>query len=132
MPIEFLVRGTAISMQASARSRATWKETVRAAGAMVVPAGSWALTERVAVMIYYFPEGKMVGDIDNIIKPILDAMSCFIYVDDGQVERVVVQKFEPDQNFNFSAPTRILADALAAERPSVYIRVSDEPHEDLR
>jgi hypothetical protein len=132
MPIEFMVRGTAISQQASARSRAAWKQTVRAAGALVVPAGSWALTERVAVTIYYFPESRMVGDIDNIVKPILDAMSRFIYVDDVQVERVVVQKFEPDQNFSFSAPTPILADALAAERPTVYVRVSDDPHEDLQ
>lgn len=132
LPIEFIVRGTAISLQASGRSREAWKETVRAAGASVVPAGSWALTDRVAVTIYYFPEGEMVGDIDNIVKPILDAMIPFIYVDDHQVERVVVQKFEPDRIFSFSAPSPALVGALAAEGPAVYIRVSDNPHEELR
>lgn len=132
LPIEFIVRGTAISLQASGGSRTAWKETIRAAGASVIPPGSWALTERVAVTIYYFPEGEMVGDIDNIVKPILDAMCHFVYVDDQQVERVVVQKFEPDRIFTFSAPSPALVDALAAEGSAVYIRVSDNPHEELQ
>ena len=74
----------------------------------------------------------MVGDIDNIVKPILDAMTRFIYVDDGQVERVVVQKFEPDRIFSFSAPSPTLVDALAVEGSAVYIRISDNPHEELQ
>lgn len=132
LPIEFIIRGTAISLQASGASREAWKATVKAAGAGVVPPGSWALTDRVAVTIYYFPEGEMVGDVDNIVKPILDAMCQFIYVDDHQVERVVVQKFEPDRIFTFSAPSPALVDALAAEGSVVYIRVSDNPHEELQ
>jgi hypothetical protein len=132
LPIEFVVRGTAISLQASSRSRQAWKETVRVAGATVVPGGSWALTDRVAVTIYYFPDGEMNGDIDNIVKPILDAMIPFVYLDDGQVERVVVQRFEPDRIFRFSAPSSALVDALAVEGSRVYIRVSDNPHEELR
>ena len=132
LPIEFIVHGTPISLQASGLSRETWKKSVRAAGETVVPLGSWALTDPLAVTIYYFPEGEMVGDIDNIIKPILDAMMPFIYVDDGQIERVVVQKFEPDRKFIFSGPSATLFDALAVEGPAVYIRVSDDPHEELQ
>jgi crossover junction endodeoxyribonuclease RusA len=131
LPIEFIVEGTAISPQASGPTRAAWKERVRAAGELVVPAGSWALTERVAVTIYYFPEGEMTGDVDNIVKPILDAMTPFIYSDDRQVERVVVQKFEPDNVFSFSNPSATLVAALAKEVSSLYIRVTDDPHEDL-
>jgi len=132
LPIEFIVRGTAISLQASAQSKSAWKETVKAAGAEVIPGGSWALTDQVAVTIYYFPEGEMLGDVDNIVKPILDAMCKFVYVDDGQVERVVVQKFEQDRIFSFSNPSATLVDALGIEGPAVYIRISDDPHEDLQ
>ena len=89
------MRGTAISLQASTKSRTSWKETVKAAGAVVVSPGTWALTDPLAVTIYYFPEGEMPGDSDNIVKPILDAMCQFIYVDDQQVERVVMQTFHP-------------------------------------
>ena len=132
LPIEFIVRGTAISLQASAKSRATWKETVKVAGSEVVPPGTWALTDPLVVTIYYFPEGEMPGDIDNIVKPILDAMCKFIYVDDQQVERVVVQKFEPDRVFAFSDPSPILVDAIAESGATVYVRISDDPFEELR
>jgi hypothetical protein len=70
LPIEFIVEGTAISLQASGQTKAAWKETVKVAGEVAIPGGSWALTERVAITIYYFPEGAMTGDIDNIVKPI--------------------------------------------------------------
>lgn len=59
----------------------------------------------------------MVGDVDNIVKPILDALSKFIYVDDHQVERLVVQKFEADNIFGFSSPSPALLAALAQNKP---------------
>lgn len=71
----------------------------------------------------------MAGDVDNIVKPILDALAQHIYIDDGQVERVVVQKFE--KLFEFTSPSAILGEALARQRPLVYIRLSDNPFEDL-
>ena len=54
-----------------------------------------------------------------------------MYVDDEQVERVVVQKFEPGRVFPFAAPSAVLAIGLAAEEPVVYVRVTNELHEDL-
>jgi endodeoxyribonuclease RusA/REase_AHJR-like protein len=47
----------------------------------------------------------MPGDVDNIVKPILDVLGRHIYVDDAQVERVVVEKFEPKNVFAFRAPS---------------------------
>ncbi len=132
LPIEFIVEGTAISLQASASTIAAWKQRIRAAGEQVIESGSWAHEGRIAVTIFYFPDGQMTGDIDNIVKPILDAMTPFIYLDDHQVERVVVQKFEPDNVFSFSRPSAALATALAKAGASLYIRVTDDPHEDLR
>ena len=49
----------------------------------------------VAETIYYFPDTPMRGDVDNIVKPILDGMKSAVYPDDKVVERVLVQKFEP-------------------------------------
>ena len=131
LPLEFVVLGTAVSLQGSGRSREAWKDRVKSAAQAELPEGAWALVDRVAVTIYYFPEGEMLGDIDNIVKPILDAVSQFIYVDDQPVERVVVQKFEPERIFTFSEPSLKLITALGAEGPSVYIRLTDDPHEDL-
>lgn len=89
------------------------------------PAGYW-LTERpVAVTILYFPDARMTGDVDNIVKPILDALSHVIYVDDHQVNRVLVQKFEPDRIFVLSDPTPKLIECAELTGPRVYIRVDD-------
>jgi crossover junction endodeoxyribonuclease RusA len=52
-------------------------------------------------------------------------------MDDAQVERVVIQKFEPGNIFLFAAPTEILADALSSRKPLLYVRLSRDPFEEL-
>ena len=69
----------------------------------------------------------MQGDVDNIVKPILDAMKPFIYIDDRQVERVWVQKFEPDRPALVANDATItLASALDNDTPILYIRIDDD------
>jgi crossover junction endodeoxyribonuclease RusA len=65
----------------------------------------------------------MEGDLDNIVKPILDALSNLIYVDDAQVERILVQRFEPGRIATFSGPSPKLAEAVAKSGPRLYIKV---------
>jgi Holliday junction resolvase RusA-like endonuclease len=125
-PVEFSVRAVPISQQASAASRTAWKDQVSAAARERLQEGFWATTKVVSVTIYYFVAAEMVGDVDNIVKPILDALCKLIYLDDHQVERVLVQKFEPDRVFSFTNPTPKLAEALEQEPPVVYIRIDDD------
>ncbi len=68
----------------------------------------------------------MIGDIDNILKPIMDALIHVAYMDDNDVERVVVQKFEPQVERDIAEPSDQLAAALDADAPVVYIRVDDD------
>ena len=68
----------------------------------------------------------MEGDLDNILKPILDALCALVYIDDQQIERILVQKFEPSRLMSFSDPTPALADALEREGPVVYVRIDDD------
>ncbi|MBU6445569.1 MAG: RusA family crossover junction endodeoxyribonuclease [Alphaproteobacteria bacterium] len=132
-PVEFIVLGTPISHQtASANSRDEWKQRVRDACRAILPEGHWATESLVAVTLYYFPPIEMDGDIDNIVKFILDALKGLLYVDDSQVERLVVQKFEPQRMYQFSSPSAVLSDALTGEKPLLYVRISTDPHEDLR
>lgn len=74
----------------------------------------------------------MQGDVDNIVKLILDGMCRHVFVDDRQVERIVIQKFEPGSIFSFSNPTDLLIEAINGQKPVLYIRVSNDPFEDLR
>ena len=54
-----------------------------------------------------------------------------IYMDDSQIERVVIQKFEPQRVFSFTQPSPVLAAALSAQKPILYVRLSDDPFEEL-
>ena len=77
--------------------------------------------------IYFFPQAEMQADIDNCAKPILDAMGRFIYMDDRQVDRIVVQKFEPERPLEVrDTPTAFLATALTAQEPTVYVKVGTD------
>jgi hypothetical protein len=128
-PLEFFIAGVPVSAGGSAESRNRWKalvaETARQRQRETDELGF--LAERtVAVTIYYFPSAPMKGDVDNIVKHILDALKGIAYVDDGAVERVVSQKFEPQVDWGFAAPSDQLAAALDTATPVVYVRVDDD------
>jgi crossover junction endodeoxyribonuclease RusA len=73
--------------------------------------------DRIAVTLFYFPAERVQLDVDNIVKLVLDALCKHIYMDDAQVERVVVQKFEPGNVFPFSSPSTGLEVALNRAKP---------------
>ena len=102
------------------------------ASSRALPDPHFAAIERLAVTIYYFPAEPMQGDVDNIVKLILDGMCRHVFVDDRQVERVVVQKFEPGRILSFAKPTPLMIEAINGSKPILYIRVSTDPFEELR
>jgi Holliday junction resolvase RusA-like endonuclease len=131
-PIEFIVEGTPVSFQARRpESRNEWKARVKAASSTALPHGHRPWESGIAVTMFYFPNETMQGDVDNIVKLVLDALCRHIYVDDSQVERIVVQKFEPGNVFGFASPSPMLEEALNRQQPVLYVRVSDDPFEDL-
>jgi hypothetical protein len=131
-PIEFIVRGTPVSFQrANPRAKQEWIGLVKQASAARLPQMHFASSQPISVTLFYYPDGPMIGDLDNIIKLTLDAMSHHVYVDDDQVERVVIQKFEKGRIFAFQAPSETLTACMLGPKPALYIRVSNTPYEDL-
>jgi crossover junction endodeoxyribonuclease RusA len=106
-PLEFLVAGTPVSLSAKRRESVDqWKARIVDASRSVLPEGHFATGNPIAATLFYFPAAEMAGDIDNIVKPVLDALGNRIYVDDRQVHRVLVQKFGPGNVFGFEAPSK--------------------------
>ncbi|PZP46517.1 MAG: RusA family crossover junction endodeoxyribonuclease [Azospirillum brasilense] len=131
-PVEFIVQGTPVSLQAKrAEAREAWKVRVKEASYGSLPEGHFSTDGPISVTLFYFPAGKMQGDVDNIVKPVLDALCRHIYSDDHQVERVWVQKFEPGRLFEFRQPSQVLSEALSGQKPLLYIRLGDDPTEGL-
>ena len=128
-PLETFIRATPMSLGASSKSRERWKATVRNAAQERIRRTDELgfIDDRpVAATIFYFLSEPMEGDIDNIVKPILDALIGVAYLNDRQIERVLVQKFEPAFAPAFVAPTGQLAAALDIDPPLVYIRIDDD------
>ena len=128
-PLEFFITATPISLQASGGSKTRWRATVgEAARKRVRETDELGFLDRrpLGLIVYYFPSAPMLGDIDNIVKPIMDALVRIAYMDDKDVERVVVQKFEPEVEWDFRNPGDQLAAALDVAPPVVYIRIDDD------
>jgi crossover junction endodeoxyribonuclease RusA len=128
-PLEFFVAETPLSQQASRKSVQRWKRTVtEAAQQRVRETDELGFLDRrpLGLVIYYFPSAPIIGDIDNIVKPIMDALIHVAYMDDRDVERVIVQKFEPLVEWVFTDPSYQLAAALDIPAPVVYVRVDDD------
>ena len=129
-PIEFMIQRTPRSLQSkNAKAKEEWKLVVRQAVKDCIDAQCefTLLDDRpLAAKILYFSPAPMEGDVDNIVKLILDGMLEVVYFDDKVIERVIVQKIEPGITVEFSSITEKLEQAAGAEPPVVYIRIDDD------
>ena len=91
VPFEFVIGGPAVSQQTRrTERREVWKEEVRS-----VARDRWTSDSPVAgsvavTITYFFESGE--PDVDNIPKPILDAMQGVVYSDDTQVSDLLCRK----------------------------------------
>ena len=129
-PIEFLIRDTPRSHQGkNLKAKEQWKQKVGAIAKAHVDAlrEFFFLDDRaLAATIFYFPPAVMEGDVDNIVKLIVDGMITIIYPNDRLLERITVQKFEPGVVSTFRSLTPTLEQATETEPPVLYIRIDDD------
>lgn len=78
--------------------------------------------------IAYFYDTVAVGDVDNIIKPIQDALVGLVYDDDSQITDVVCRKRPSNLPFVFHDISDVLMDGLTLYDELLYITVSDAPN----
>jgi crossover junction endodeoxyribonuclease RusA len=129
-PVEFVIRDTPRSHQSpNAKGKEVWKRKVgEIADAHVKTLRDFFFIDHrpLAATIFYFPPTEMDGDIDNIVKLIIDGMVAIIYPDDRILERIIVQKFEPGSEAVFHSLTPALEQAVETDPPVVYIRIDDD------
>lgn len=89
---EFVAIGRPVSLQARRRDRVReWRVAVRTASLGGAVASSPVVTEAVAVEIAYYLD-EVGLDVDNIAKPVLDALKGGLLADDKQVGELLVCK----------------------------------------
>jgi crossover junction endodeoxyribonuclease RusA len=131
-PLEFVVYGTPVSLQrANTAARDEWKLLVRDSCKPHLPEGHFLTYRRLGITLFYFPDGDMVGDVDNIVKYVVDALTGYVYSDDSQIDRLLVQRFDSRRMATFTNPSETLANCVSGKKPALYVRITDDPQEDL-
>lgn len=124
LPFEMLISGTPLSLQASPQSRERWKDRLAATAREQLEGWEWLVQSRLSVQILHFADSDATADIDNIVKPILDALKGVIFQDDIQVDDLHVRRITPGGVISFANPTALQLEAVNSDPPCVYVRVA--------
>ena len=126
MPIafEFVVSGAPVSQQTRRRALLRkWIQTVRRV------ARRWWGREppragAVAVKVSYFYDGDPL-DVDNIPKPVLDALKGIVYDDDRQVFDLLCRKRQLGEELLIHNPSAAMLDSVRDGQPFLHISVAE-------
>lgn len=127
LPLEFVIDGPPVSQQTRRRRRLTeWKQDVREAAGR-----HWSgepAQGRVMVGTTYFFSGH-APDVDNVPKPILDALNTLVYADDSQVSDLLSRKRCIYHIQRVQNPT--LLGPLHGSQPFLHISVTKAPSQEV-
>lgn len=127
MHLEFVVAGPPISNQQSTAlgkaNLAAWRHRVQSE-AIARWGTATALTENLkAVIINFHNGGKPSVDVDNLSKPILDAMNKLVYQDDRQIRQAQIVHIPIDDPMRIAGASQTLVAAVQAAKQFVYVRI---------
>ena len=137
MPIHpILIRGPAVSKFAKNKDRKSdWEKKVKTEVCKHWRRDPLPADRSVAVTITYFSEGgpgeDVPGepyDVDNLAKPILDAMKEIVYVDDRQVSDLVCRRRYLKTDPPILNPPTGLDECLRQQKAVVIIEIDPHPY----
>ena len=78
------------------------------------------------VTITYFYD-RVSLDVDNIPKPILDALKGLSYLDDEQVTDIICRRRNLNTELRIENPSSVLAQGLSRANQFLYVVIDDAP-----
>jgi hypothetical protein len=121
--IEFCVHGEPVSAWAHNRARlAAWQRRVRQAARVAWPERRNPIEVAVELRITHYGERRVI-DMDNLIKPVQDALQGIAYVDDRQVKDVTGNFRDIDGRYSLRYISPCLSAAFSHGREFVHVRV---------
>lgn len=78
----------------------------------------------IRVMITHVFAGAS-SDLDNLAKPVLDALKGVAYEDDGQVTDIIMRKRDLARDLRLESPIPLLLDALARGEEFLHVMVEE-------
>ena len=82
------------------------------------------------VTITYFFEGASL-DVDNIPKPILDALNGRVYSDDSQVTDLLCRKRDLSGDLRIPQPSALLLESLSRSEQFLHIIVTNALNQEV-
>jgi hypothetical protein len=122
MLFEFLIPRRPLSVQAKHKNRQTWKQFVRAEAAKTWVGQAPFTGDLHLTLVYLFDTDP--ADIDNIIKPIQDALVGLVYSDDSLITDVEAHRRSLFGTFDLTRCPQELLMGIASGKDCVYVRVS--------
>ena len=127
IPFEFVIEGPPVSQQIRNRRRPgrreEWMQTVRTAAERRWD-GEPPFMGEVAVTITYVSSRARL-DVDNIPKPILDALTGLVYADDRQVADLVCRRKSLDPNLRIRNASPLFYESFRAGEQFLHVAVGN-------
>ncbi len=131
LPFEFVIDGPPVSQQTRRREkRRNWIDEVQNAAKRYWPTDELPSSSLIMVKITYFYEDISV-DVDNMSKPILDALKGLVFVDDDQVSDLLCRKRSLRETFRVENASDILVARLNMEGEFLHIIVQETPAQEV-
>lgn len=126
-PIEFIFDGPPLSLQSkSGANKTAYKNRVTLAAQSVLPAGFVPTTQDVIITITYYYE-TVVGDVDNVIKPIQDSLNGVVYDDDNRVVDSRSRRKDINGSYKIKNASAIILQGFAKGNDFVHVKVELAP-----
>ena len=126
IPFELTVYGIPVSQQTRKRCRLKeWRQDVCSAAKREWTEEPSDFGPLMVTITYVYDE--VILDVDNIPKPILDALKQVVFSDDSQVTDMLCRKRDLNADLQVQAFSPVLSEALARSAPFVHIIVDHAP-----
>lgn len=131
LSLEFVIPERPVSQQARRQSRLReWREFVAGHARSAIDGPRTLAAQPVAIkLLYIYDEAAL--DVDNILKPIQDALIGVVFEDDSCVTDVEIRRRWLRAAFTLNAISPVLAAGLALGREFVYVALTDAPPQDV-
>ena len=125
MGLEFVISGMPVSQQATGR-KSRWQIEVRNAATDALN-GDVLSFEDLMVTISYFVarRSRNVPDVDNVVKPILDALNGVVFADDNVVSDILCRKRYIDSELRIQrfSPALLKSYRSSREKSEPFVHV---------
>lgn len=127
LPFEFIVQGVAPSHQsASKKAKLEWSQKIENfVGKKFEQVFPFEISKRLSVCIVHITFDRETGDLDNCSKLVLDAMQGQLFVNDLQLDEILLRRIESNSRFNLTKVSELFLNTLRSSEPAVYVKLSE-------